>query len=235
MMPTDNSEVRRFSMSEHPRIAVNNDFGSIHVRGEGQGNEVTIQATQRNWILIGETSSPAQIHYEQNNDDNSITVTVERSGSGFSVTEIILNITVPWYTDLNLATKAGSIDVTTVSGQMSLHTNAGSITVRQGTLGGSSNVQTNAGSVSFEGAIDPQGAYQFMTNTGSVHVVLHGNAAFHVDARTDVGSITTNIPSVVVTRLNYMNSEAHGDVGNPPRVTVTLRSNLGSINLQQVF
>jgi len=40
---------------------------------------------------------------------------------------------------------------------------------------------------------------------------------------------------VVVTRLNYMNSEAHGDIGNPPRGTITLRSNLGSIYLQQTF
>ncbi len=231
----DTSEIRRFSVREHPRIVVDNDFGSIHVRGEGQGNEVSIQATQRNWLLLGETAAPAQIHYEQNNDDNSVTITVERSGSGLSVTEVILNITVPWYTDLNLSTKAGSIDVITVTGQMSLHTNAGSINVQQSTLGGNSIVQTNAGSVSFEGAIDPQGVYQFMTNTGSVHVVLPGNTAFHVDARTDIGSITTNVPGVLVTRLNYLNSEAHGDVGNPPRGSITLRSNLGSIYLQQKF
>lgn len=231
----DNSEIRHFSVREHPRIMVNNDFGSIHVRGENQGKEVTIQATQRNWILLGETAAPAQIHYEQNNDDNSVIVTVERSGSGLSVTEIVLNVTVPWYSDLNLATKAGSIDVTSVIGQMSLHTNAGSITVRQSTLGGNSNVQTNAGSVSFEGAIDPQGAYEFVTNTGSVHVVLPGTTAFHVDARTDIGSITTNVPGVVVTRLNYLNSEAHGDVGNLPRGSIVLRSNLGSIYLQQAF
>lgn len=231
----DTSEIRRFSVREHPRIVVDNDFGSIHVRGEGQGNEVSIQATQRNWLLLGETAAPAQIHYEQNNDDNSVTITVERSGSGLSVTEVILNITIPWYADLNLSTKAGSVDVITVTGQMSLHTNAGSINVQQSTLTGSSSVQTNAGSVSFEGAIDPQGVYQLMTNTGSVHVVLPGNTAFHVDARTDIGSITTNVPGVLVTRLNYLNSEAHGDVGNPPRGSITLRSNLGSIYLQQTF
>ena len=231
----DTSEIRRFSVREHPRIVVDNDFGSIHVRGEGQGNEVSIQATQRNWLLLGETAAPAQIHYEQNNDDNSVTITVERSGSGLSVTEVILNITIPWYADLNLSTKAGSVDVITVTGQMSLHTNAGSINVQQSTLAGSSSVQTNAGSVSFEGAIDPQGVYQFMTNTGSVHVVLPGNTAFHVDARTDIGSITTNVPGVLVTRLNYLNSEAHGDVGNPPRGSIILRSNLGSIYLQQTF
>ncbi len=234
-MSTENSETRRFSMREHPRILVNNDFGSIHVIGESQGNEVSVQAMQRNWILIGENAAPAHIHFEQNNDDNSVLISVERQSSGFSVTEVILSIMVPWNADLNLATKAGSIDVATVTGQMSLHTNAGSITVRQSTLSGNSTVQTNAGSVSFQGAIDPQGAYQFMTNTGSVHVVLPTHSAFHVDARTDVGSITTNIPGLQVIRLNYMNSEAHGDVGNPPRGTIMLRSNLGSIYLQQTF
>ena len=234
-MTTDNSETRHFSMQEHPRVLVNNDFGSIHIIGESQNNEVSVQAMQRNWVLIGENAMPAHIHYEQNNDDNSVLITVERTGSGFSVTEVILNIMVPWNADLNLATKAGSIDVTTVTGQMSLHTNAGSISVRHSTLDGNSTVQTNAGSVSFQGAIDPQGAYQFMTNTGSVHVILPSHSAFHVDARTDVGSITTNIPGLQVVRLSYMNSEAHGDVGEPPRGTITLRSNLGSIYLQQAF
>ena len=99
-MSMDNNEIRRFAMRDHPRILVNNDFGSIHVKGESLGNELSVQATQRNWILIGETAMPAQIHYEQNNDDNSVTISVERSGSGLSVTEIILNITVPWYTCL---------------------------------------------------------------------------------------------------------------------------------------
>ncbi len=234
-MSTDYSETRRFSMREHPRILVNNDFGSIHIVGESQGNEVNVQVMQRNWILVGENATPAHIQFEQNNDDNSVLITVERSGSGFSITEVILNVMVPWYADLNLATKAGSIDVTTVTGQMSLHTNAGSIAVHQSTLGGNSTIQTNAGSVSFQGAIDPQGAYQFMTNTGSVHVVLPSHSAFHVDARTDVGSITSNIPGLQVVRLNYMTSEAHGDVGEPPRGTITLRSNLGSIYLQQAF
>lgn len=234
-MSNDNSEIRSFSMHEHPRILVNNDFGSIHVKGEDHGTDVSVQVMQRNWILIGEAAAPAQVHYEQNNDDNSLTITVERVGSGLSVTEIILNITVPWYADLNLATKAGTIDIITVTGQMLLHTNAGSITVRRSTLDGSSIVQTNAGSVSFDGAIDPQGVYQFTTNTGSVHVVLPSHTAFHLDARTDIGSITTNVPGVIVTRMNYMNSEAHADIGNPPRGAITLRSNLGSIYLQQTF
>ncbi len=234
-MSTENSETRHFSMREHPRILVNNDLGSIHVIGENQGNEVHVQVMQRNWILIGENATPAHIHYEQNNDDNSVLITVERSSSGFSVTEVILNVMAPWNTDLNLTTKAGSIDVTNVTGQMSLHTNAGSISVRQSTLDGNSTIQTNAGSVSFQGAIDPEGAYQFITNTGSVHVILPSHSAFHVDARTDVGSITTNIPGLQVVRLNYMNSEAHGDVGEPPRGTITLRSNLGSIYLQHTF
>ncbi|MGZ3623173.1 MAG: hypothetical protein ACXWPG_08730, partial [Ktedonobacteraceae bacterium] len=66
-MSMDNSEIRRFAMRDHPRILVNNDFGSIHVKGESLGNELSVQATQRNWILIGETAMPAQIHYEQNN------------------------------------------------------------------------------------------------------------------------------------------------------------------------
>ena len=230
-MVTDNTEMRHFTVREYPTIVVDNDFGRIHVRGAQQSNEVSIQATKRNWILIGGESAPARIHYEQNNDENSITVTVERVG--WSVTETDLDITVPWNANLKLTTKAGSIDVAGVSSQMFAQSNAGSITVRQSTLGGSSTLQTTAGSVHFDGAIDPHATCQFVSNTGSVHVILPPDAAYHIDARTDIGSITTNIPGLLVTRLNYMSSDAHCDVGEPPRAMITLISNLGSISLQQ--
>lgn len=74
MMSMDNNEIRRFALRDHPRILVNDDFGSIHVKGVSQDNEVSVQTTQRNWILLGETAAPAQIHYEQNNDDNSVMI-----------------------------------------------------------------------------------------------------------------------------------------------------------------
>jgi DUF4097 and DUF4098 domain-containing protein YvlB len=116
---------------------------------------------------------------------------------------------------------------------MSLVSNTGSITVRDGLLQANSSLTTNTGSVTFQGTIEREGSYQFLTDTGSVNVTVPSEAAFQVDANTTTGSITTAFPGVIVTRQNFMGSEAHGDVGGLPRATVTMRTTTGSINLQE--
>ena len=91
-------------------------------------------------------------------------------------------------------------------------------------LTGDSQLSTEAGSIHFEGAIEPRGRYQFTTAVGAIHVVLLNTPAFHVDAATTLGTITTNLPGV--------GSEAHGDVGMEPHALLALKSTIGAIELQ---
>jgi hypothetical protein len=56
--------------------------------------------------------------------------------------------------------------------------------------------------------------------------------AFHVDAATTLGAITTNLPGVLVARPTVVGSEAHGDVGLQPRALLTLKNAVGAIELQ---
>ncbi len=94
-------------------------------------------------------------------------------------------------------------------------------------------LKTDTGSVTFNGSIDPNGTYQFETNTGTVDVTLLGNSSFHVDATADTGSITSEFPEVNVQHPDVSGANAHGDVGNPPRATVTLKTDTGSISLNK--
>ena len=134
--------------------------------------------------------------------------------------------------DLDLVTKAGTLTVTDTHGQLVSTSTAGMITVRHSLLTGDSRLSTDAGSIHFEGAIEPRGRYQFTTAVGAIHLVLFNTPTFHVDATTTPGTITTNLPSVVVARPTVLGSEAHGDVGMEPRALLALKSTIGAIELQ---
>lgn len=225
-------ETRHFRVSEHQRIVVNNDIGTIHVNAGSDDNKVSIQATKWNrkfWGIPDDT----EIRYEQSSEGDSISARlIQTSVSGFFPSQRVdFDIAVPRNVDLELSTNVGDIWVTGVSGQMSLRSDSGSIYSRQGLLSGNSLLSTNVGSINFHEAIDPFGDYEFATNTGSVNVILPADTAFHVDASTNLGNIATNIPAMTITYRT--DREIHGDVGYQPGARMTLRSSIGSVNVYE--
>ena len=216
-----------FSVGAHPTIIISNAFSNTNIHA-GSARSVTIN---------GSFGITPQINYSQ--DSNTLTVTVEGPES------VNLDVTVPNNADLQVDTNSGDIDVTGVSGQMSLSStdgtinatdvslsgqstledNGGTINATNDSLSGQSKLETTTGSVTFKGSIDPHGTYIFGSTSGSVDVTLPGNSSFHVDAT--AGSISSAFPEVKVS-----GAEAHGDVGSPPRATVTLSAGT-SINLNK--
>jgi hypothetical protein len=226
-------ETRRFAVGEHPRVAVRNDFGTIRAFRGAHNDEVMVQITRRNRVF---GSAPESVHaaYEQEPGGNEVVVAIERGEFSLATTttEVDVDLALPARVDLNLVTKAGTITVTDAHGQLNSTSTAGTITVRHCLLSGDSHLSTEAGSIHFEGVIEPHGSYQFTTTVGAIHVVLLDPPAFHVDAATTLGAITTNLPSVLVARPTVVGSEAHGDVGLEPRALLALKSNIGTIELQ---
>jgi hypothetical protein len=226
-------ETRRFVVGEHPHVTVKNDFGTIHAFRGAQHNEVVVQITRRNRIF-GHAPEGVHASYEQEKGGNVIAISVQRDEFSLAstTTEIDVDIALPGRADLNLVTKAGTITVTDVNGQLVSTSTAGMITVRHSLLTGDSHLSTEAGSIHFEGAVEPHGRYQFTTAVGAIRVVLLNTSAFHIDASTTLGTITTNIPNVVVVRPTVLGSEAHGDVGMEPRAMLVFTSTIGAIELQ---
>jgi hypothetical protein len=64
-------------------------------------------------------------------------------------------------------------------------------------------------------------------------VTLPGASVFYLDASTDTGSINTNFPGVSVQHHQFVGTDAQGDVGGAPQATISLKTNIGSINLYQ--
>lgn len=227
------TETRHFSVSANPTLVLNNDTGSIHVRAASSGSDVTIQAIKHSGP--GGNLNDVKVSYTQNTEGNIVTVNVDRPTNFNFVTStsVEFEVTVPTMATLQLKTNTGSIDVRGVSGQMALTSNTGSLEARDGMVSGTTQLLTNTGSITFTGSIERSGTYRFETNTGSVDVTLPSVSVFHVDASTDTGSINTNFPAVNVQHHQFTGADAHGDVGNSPQATVSLRTNTGSITLYQ--
>lgn len=230
---TSSTEGQTFTMSTYPTLVLNNDTGSIHVRAAPSVNEISIQATKHGnpWSNLNDI----QVSYAQNTTTNSVTVNVDRvnTTSFFTALRVDFDVTVPSAAALQLKTNTGSIDVSGVSGQMTLSSNTGSLQVSAGTVKGNTALITNTGSVTLNGAIAESGSYTFTTDTGSVNVTLPVASVFHLDASTSIGSINTNFPGIVVQRHQVTGADAHGNVGGSPQATITLRTSTGSINLYQ--
>lgn len=226
-------ETQYFAVTANPTIVINNDIGSIQVQAGGTGTNVTVLATKH--ATFGGNVNDVHVSYNQANEANTITINVDRTTNTnfFNSPSIDFNVTVPSTAALELKSNTGSINVSGVSGRMSLTSNTGSVDVRDGLLTSNSTLNSNTGSITFNGSIDKTGAYHFTTNTGSVNVTLPASSVFHVDATTDTGSITSDFPGVTVQHPNFMGAIAHGDVGSSPQAMVTLRTNTGSIYLHQ--
>lgn len=222
-----------YTVSDHPTLVINNDIGNIQVRAGSAGDTITIQETK--FTGVGADQNDLVIAYNQDNANNTVTVNVTRTTNFnlFNAPRADFNVTVPAASNLTIKTNTGSIDINGVGGQMLLTSNTGSVSTTGAALSGNSMLTSNTGSITFNGSIATSGNYTFQTNTGSVNVNLPGNTTFRVDATTDTGSISTNFPGLTVEHPGYTGAQVHGSVGNSPAASLLLKTNTGSITLNQ--
>src|SRR5579859_4831703 len=77
MLSTVSVEKRHFTVSEHPRIVVINEMGTIHVNAGGDDNAVTVQAT-RHIRRFWRRADNSRVRYEQFEDGKVISAKVDR-------------------------------------------------------------------------------------------------------------------------------------------------------------
>ena len=221
---------RCFSVTGSPQLVVHNEAGSISVQADADATAVTIKTTLHT-RRFGKVADASWVRYEQSEADHEVRAEVERvlaPGSDHPQA-IDFEITLPARADLELLTGVGDLQVTGVSGHLSLTSEIGSIAVSAGLLTGNSVLETRLGSITFQGGIDPFGTYQFSTKIGAIQVILPDDTAFELDASTQTGTITTVVPDM---RLVYRrDSEVHGDAGLPPRSSLKLSAITGSVSV----
>lgn len=234
------------TVSAHPTLIINSqryekiDLPTIHIHTGTDANKIILQV-----ISPGNVPLPWNFGIDgfQQNSDSSIIII-----DGDPVGGRTLDVTVPADTDLKLHTNSANINVTGVTGQMTLTANDGSITlthcnvngtsllndntgainVTQSALNGQITLSNNTGHITFIGSIGSPGTYDIENNDGSIDATLGQSASFHVNATTNSGSITTDYPGT-----HLQNKEIHADVGSSPHALLSLNTNSGTITLHK--
>jgi hypothetical protein len=142
-----------------------------------------------------------------------------------------------WATNMSGAvamhTTSGSINTDRVNGQVSASTGNGTITSMATRLSGNSVVQAQSGTINFHGSLDPGSHATFRNTNGATGVTLPSGSSVRVAARTPLGSINSQFPSVRVVS-NSDGRVASGSIGRGPLARLTIQTKGGSIALNHV-
>src|SRR2546421_1080951 len=209
---------QHYQVGGHPTIVITDPNGSITVNTGGPSGYVNVQTLGRD-----QESVPSGTY---NRSGDSLQIAVDKSP--WSQTD--LEVTVSDEADLVIQTNSGDINVTGVNGQVNLTSDSGTITLSQVSLARNSSVSTNSGDIRFDGGIVPNGSYQFQSESGSVDVTLPPDTSFHAAVTPNSGSFNSNFPEV---NSQPSGGNIAGDVGNPPRANVIIKTDSGSINLNK--
>jgi hypothetical protein len=131
-----------------------------------------------------------------------------------------------------LQTTSGSINTSHVSGQVSAKTDNGTITTSSTRLGGHSLVQAQSGTINFHGSLDPGSHAAFRNTNGAIGITLPRDSSVLVYARTPLGSINSEFPSLRVV-ANSDGRVADGRVGRGAAAHLSIDSAGGSIDLNR--
>ena len=219
-------ETRTFEVGAQPTLVINNKAGSVRVRA-GQEGQVGITTTRRGYLFNQRPDNDAQISYNQEAASNRVTARVE-AWKAFGKNAIDFDVVVPPQSNLELVTNAGIVSVQNIAGQITLRSDAGTISASQVTLRGQSRLRTNAGSISFNGVLDPAGDYELSTDLGTVDATLPADASFNLEAKTDLGTVTTNFPLA-----HSQMTRASGQVGSGPYPRLHVKTNLGTVTVRR--
>lgn len=220
---------QQFKLGDFPTLNVVDLAGSITVvTGDTPPGVVMIQPEQSNGFFGGNGPAPnSAMQTAQSGDGSTLNVNVNANSSD----AVDVTIYVPQDITLNLQTQDGDISVSNVTGQMTLKSSDGDIELDGDTLQQHSSIQTDSGDIDFTGAIDPQGIYQFTSNSGDITVGLDGGTPYHLHAITQSGDFNGNGAASSFSSGNGNGINQQGDVGNNPQASLTLQTQSGDIDL----
>jgi hypothetical protein len=218
------------SITEHR----NGITSAIHTSYHQQGNVITVDVSVENGLFQA-TWVDFNVVVPQNASANVKVPagTLDATGLSGSFTLQDTNGSI-WATRmrgaLGLHTTSGSINTNQVSGQVSASTGNGTITTVETHLSGRSLIQAQGGTINFHGSLDPGCHAVFRNTNGATGVTLPSNSSVVVDARTPLGSINSQFPSVHMVS-NSDGRVANGRVGRGAPARLSIQTKGGSIAL----
>ena len=258
--PVSTHSTQSVSVSGTPTITLTGDAADVQFVA-GPSDQVSVAV---------EKSVRAISRDQAQRDLDAIKVGVTQHGNAITITESIPNdwgwnfwwlhvgdrhvallVTVPASANLAVTASAGNVQVSGVTGQMTLDTAAGDLTFQHVTLSGASHVKTSAGNVTisgamadhatltldasagnfaFTGALATNNAITISDAAGNVTLRLPTGTAAHVDAHVSAGDIhVAGVPLTVSRQI--ANAALVGDTAPDPTNTLSVQMSAGNLSL----
>jgi DUF4097 and DUF4098 domain-containing protein YvlB len=204
-----------YKVSGTPEVVVESGDGNIEVRSADQ-SDVAARVTAEGW-QIG-----TQVRVDERQDGNrvEITIRVPHINFGFKRHTVLIELTVPRQSNLDLHSGDGHINVTQVKGNVRLDSGDGRMSTSG--LDGNLKARTSDGSMDIQGRFDnlelktgdgriearvAEGSkmssmWSIETSDGSVRLYLPVSFSADLEARTGDGHIECDFPVMVNGRLN---------------------------------
>jgi hypothetical protein len=213
------SSEQSFAVGETPSLSIDNFAGQVTVVA-GEPGTIRVQVTKK---ARGQSRLDSlAVSIVEKEDGLQIET---RNSSHLSNVSVDLEITAPADTRLDVQNGAGEVDVTDLTGDLTLHTGAGSVDVSGAS--GVARLDTGAGSIRYEG--NPQGDCRFDTGAGSIEVYLPSDASVKVDLSTGVGDISVDFD--VAGQVSRQ--RVQGVVGAGSQGSIYAHTGVGSIDLRR--
>ncbi len=207
-----------FEVGSGPTLDVSNFAGAVTIRAGGE-DTIRVVATR---VARG-ARDLEDIRVEMSGEGSRVEVKTSFTGVSSSNRRVILEITVPAETDLDLRTAAGAIEVYGVQGDLEADAAAGGITIQGAS--GPARLTAGAGGIDYEG--QPSGACTFHVGAGGITLRLRADADVRVDLTTGLGGVSSELPvdgSVGVRSI-------HGTIGTGEKGSISATAGVGGIDL----
>jgi DUF4097 and DUF4098 domain-containing protein YvlB len=210
---------------------------AIHTHYRQQGNVITVNVSVENGLFTA-TWVDFNVAVPQGASANVSVAAGTLDASGLSGTVALHDSNGSIWANhvhgaLAMQTTSGSINTDRVDGQVSASTGNGTITSIATHLNGHSLVQAHGGTINFHGSVDPGSHATFSNTNGATGITVPRDSSLLVTARTPLGSINSQFPSVHVTS-NSDGRVADGRVGQGAPGRLSIETKGGTIALNRV-
>lgn len=211
-------------------LALENDVGSITIEGQdvaGCNVTATITAKAPTEEEAQELARQTKISLEQDGDTLTVKITRPRNKRRRSIS-ISFNITIPKQTALRISSDVGEIQVSNITEKIRARTDVGKISCRE--ISGDIDLQADVGKINVVYSKDAPAACNatIKTDVGSIDITTPPRCSASVQADTDVGSITTDLPLTVKGRVG---KNLQGTIG-AGEGKMYLKTDVGSIRIR---
>lgn len=222
----------QLAVPNHPAITISDTAGQVTII-KGTAQQVTVVATKHTRATSNESArdqlNAMTVAAVSTADGARITATTEQNRP-LNQQTIDLRITVPETSDLTLTVTAGTISMTSITGLLNLTSSAGSVDLRDMTLQGATTLKLSAGTLNFSGTLASDASVTATIATGTANIRLPSTSATRFDASTQVGSVHVTGWTTTIQQSGAGQSAAF-DLNAQPTSTMTVRVNVGTINL----